>query len=211
MIGRILRLRVTLGLTPNKPLVFLAQADDIYTGLSGNPTLFPNCNPTAPVLLGQIQDAKTAQQNVGKIKGASAVRDAKFKIVVTSLESERMMVQWLCDATPDQAASLIAAARMTSVTIPARQKPLLGARNGPSGTVLLEANASLLDGTHRRKTFNWRMTTDGEKTFTGLPSTPVGKTTVSGLTPLTTYYFRFRATTRKGSGAYSQVVSLLVL
>jgi hypothetical protein len=103
-----------LQLDLDKPLVFLATAEDIYDGLNDNPTLFPSCNPTCPVLLGYLNDAKTAQANVGKIKGAGPVRDAKFRVLATGLESERMMVQTLCDTNPEQAATLIAAARMSS-------------------------------------------------------------------------------------------------
>jgi len=212
MIGTVLRLRVMLQLDPDKPLVFLAKAEDIYDGLNDNPTLFPSCTPTCPVLLGYLNDAKTAHANVGKIKGAAPVRTAKFRVLATALESERMMVQVLCDASPEQAASLIAAARMSSMAVNTHAKPLLAAKCiQPSGTVQLDANASLLDGTHRRKTFNWRMTLDGEKSFIQLPSTPTGQTIVSGLTLLTTVGFQVSVTVHKQpQGPWTATVPILV-
>ncbi len=213
MIGRIIRMRVGLGMDIRKPLLFLARANEVYTGLDDNKTtFFLSCNPALPVLFGNIQDATSAQQNVGKIKGAATVRDAKFQVLLTSLESECTMVQGLCDASPEQAASLIAAAHMVVLPAHGHQKPILAAKNAlPSGSVLLDANAKLLDGTHRRKTFNWRMTLDGEKSFLGLPSTPVGKTTVSGLTPLATVGFQVSVTVNKQpQGPWSQTISILV-
>ena len=101
---------------------------------------------------------------------------------------------------------------MIVLPTPAYQKALLAAKSVlPSGTVQLDANAKLLDGTNRRKTFNWRMTLDGEKTFIGLPSTPVGQTLVSGLTPLTTVGFQVSITLHKQPpGPWSQTISILV-
>jgi hypothetical protein len=53
-------------------------------------------------------------------------------------------------------------------------------------------------------------TTD-QKTWVNAPVTLEAKTDITGLTPNTTYYFRFRGVTRAGEGDYSQVVSLVVL
>ena len=64
----------------------------------------------------------------------------------------------------------------------------------------------------KRKTFfNWQSTVDG-KTFVSLPSTPLSKTTLADLTPLTTYGFRVSVTGSNGvMGPWSQVVAFLVL
>jgi hypothetical protein len=213
MIGRVARLRVLLGLTRDRPLVFLAEAGAVYTGLDEHPTLFPDPSPALPVLLGQIQDATSKQQDVGRIRGAGAARDAAFQIVRTSLESERMMVQALCDASPERAAELISAVSMTSAGSTAYWKPLLVLKNGlPAGTVLLDANARLLDGTRRKKTFNWRGTADGGGSFFSMPSTPIGKTEIVGLAPLTTLGVQVSVTLRDGAqGPWSRTESILVL
>jgi hypothetical protein len=205
------RLRAALGLDSKRPLVFLSQCNAIYTGLEENKTLFVTPNPALAVMLQQIQDATAAQQLVGKVKGAGATRDAKFGVLRTSMESQRMMVQGLCDQSPDQAAALIAAAAMKGVAVGTRHKELLALKNGlPSGTVLLDANARLLDSTSRHKTYNWESTVDG-KTFSPMPSTPNPKTSIVNLTPLTTVGFRVSVTVSKQpQGAWSQVVSILV-
>jgi len=43
-----------------------------------------------------------------------------------------------------------------------------------------------------------------------LPSTPLASTTVTGLTPLTTYEFRVSLTDKSGEGPWSQALSFLV-
>jgi hypothetical protein len=213
MIGKVARMRAALGLNTESPLVFLSQASAIYTGLETNKALFVAPTPQLPVLLGQIQDATTAQQNMGKLKGASGARDASFRILVTSLESERMMVQALCDANPEQAATLIAAASMMSVADAGRfAKPLLALKNGrPFGTVLVDANAGFLDSTYRRKTFHWQFTIDSGKSFSPLPPTPIAKTSIANLTPFTTVGVQVSVTVnQQPQGPWSQTVSILV-
>jgi hypothetical protein len=214
MIGRVARLRVGLGLTRDRPLVFLAEANAIYQGLEEHPSLFPDPFPALPALLGHIGDATRAQQDVDWLEGAGAVRDAAFAVLRTSLECERMMVQTLCDASPEQAAQLISAASMTPLGTPGfAQKPLLALKNAlPSGTVLLDASAKLLDGTRRKKTFNWRGTADGGLSFFAMPSTPTGKTRIAGLTRLTTVGFQVSVTLHgRPAGPWSPTESILVL
>jgi hypothetical protein len=212
MLGRIGRLRVGLGLDTRRPLFFLARATAIYTGLDEHQGLFVSSLPSLPTLLAQIQDATAAQQDVGKVRGAGAARSVKFRVLVTSLEIQRMLVQALCDASPEQAEALIAAASMTIVRSGGFQKPVLGLKNVlPSGRVLLHANTGLLDGTRRAKTFNWRGTLDGQSFF-AMPATPTGKTSIAGLTPLTTVGFQVSVTVNKQPpGPWSQTVSILVI
>ena len=66
------------------------------------------------------------------------------------------------------------------------------------------------DDISRKHFFNWEYTTDG-KSFIRMPSTPEGRTTLEGLTPLTTVGFRVCVTKAKGvMDPWSQVVSFLV-
>jgi hypothetical protein len=141
------------------------------------------------------------------------VRNAKLAVLVTTLESMRMYVQSLCDANPEQAATIAAAAGMAIAKAPGHAKPVLQATLGiQSGTVELSANATLLVGRGVRKkvTFNWEVSADGGKTWTGVPSTPLSRTTVTGLTPLVTYAFRVCVTVSTTVGEWSQPVLLLV-
>ncbi len=206
------RLRAALGLDHKRPLLYLAKANSIYTGLETHPTIFVACNPALPVLYQQIQDATGSQALVGTgVKGASQARDLKFSILTTSLECERMMVQGLCDASPEQAPSIIAAAMMQPILVGGGNKPLLGLKNAlPAGCCSSDANASLLDSTSRKKTFNWHYTLD-RKIFVSMPSTPVAHTSIANLTPLTTVGFEVSITINKQPpGAWSQTVYILV-
>ena len=208
------RLRVVLGLDTKKVPAVLPQATHICNGFQANQTLFPNPPvPLATVEL-QIQDLATAEQATKTgTKGTVPVRNAKLAVLVTTLESMRMYVQSLCDANPEQAALIAAAAGMSIAKAPGFAKPVLGAKLGvQSGTVNLSANATLLVGRGVRKkvTFNWEVSADGGKTWTGVPSTPLSRTTVTGLTPLVTYAFRVCVTVSTTVGEWSQPVLLLV-
>jgi hypothetical protein len=208
------RIRVVLNLKTAKVPALLPQAKAIYNAFETNKTQLPTPPVPLATLLLQIQDLDTAEQaTVTKTKGTVPVRNAKRTVLVTSLESLRMYVQSLCDANPEQAATIAAAASMFTAKVAVRDKPILQARQGPqSGIVLLIANATLLIGRGVRKkaTFNWEMSADGGKTWTPLPSTPIATTIVTGLTPLTTYAFRVSVTVSKTVGEWSQAVTLLV-
>jgi hypothetical protein len=205
------RLRVGHGLIFHKPLLFLSGCQGIYTGFYTHPTILLNPNPGLPVLLQQIQDATAAHQDVGKLKGAVAARTAKFVLLRTSIESEVIYVQGLIDASPELGPSLVSAANMKILAHRSYQKPIIKAKSIlPSGSVLLECNATLLDKTHRAKSYCWQHTLDG-KTFLPLPTTPTGTTTVHGLPPLTTVGFQVAVLVRgQPLGPWSQTVSILI-
>ncbi len=204
------RLRAALDADIRRPLHFLSLSTDVYTGLYNHKGLFLNPNPALPLFLTQIQTATSAQQVLATTKGSGA-RNAAFAVVRTSLVSQRCMVQGLCDANPEQAETIIQAASMRAVRPGVFHKELLSLTNSvTSGTVLLDANASLLDSTSRLKTYNWESTLDG-KTFNAMPSTPTGKTSLANLTPLTIVGFRVSVTVNKQpQGPWSQVVTILV-
>jgi hypothetical protein len=208
------RIRIAMNLETEKVPALLPQATSIYNAFEANQTLFPSLPVSLATLLGQIHDLQTAEQATKTgTKGTVPVRDAKRAVLVTSLESLRMYAQSLCDANPEQAATIATAASMAVAKSPQHVKPVLQAKQGlQSGTVLLIANATLLigRGVRKRAIFNWEMSADGGKTWTPLPSTPLASTTVTGLTPLTTYAFRVSVTVSKTVGEWSQAVTLLV-
>ena len=208
------RFRVVLGLTRNKPLVFLSQCNTIYTALDNNKATFITPSPALPLLLTQIQNATTSQQLVvTRVKGAATARESVFDVLAASMEMERMMVQGLCNAAPlAQAATIAALAAMKGYSVRVFQKDILTAKNlTPVGTVLLDANAHLLDPSSKQKTYNWGYTLDGGKTILPLPSTPVARTTVANLAPLTTVGFQVSVTVHKQlPGAWTPLVYLLI-
>ena len=208
------RVRAVLTLPKSKVATLLAIAKTVYNAFQSNSGLLPQPNPPMVAVQGQIQSLDTAQQATStRAKGTVATRNAKRDVLVTSLESWRMYVQTLCDANPEQAEPLIAAAGMTVAKLPSRAKPVLAVRLGiASGSVILEANATLLVGRGVKKhaSYAWQYSADGGKTWTNAPTTPLASTTIEGLTPLTTYAFRVAATVSKTVGAWSQAVTLIV-
>ena len=211
-IERVPRLLVTHGLRIRQPLRFLAGCSAIHTGLGSAPELFPDPRPALPELLEHLQDATAAQQDMGRLKGNAALRNAKFGILRTSIESEVTYVQSLVDTSPGLGLVLISAASMKAEGYRGHHKPILAARNVlPAGSVLLDANAELLDNTWRARLYCWQLTLDGGTTFLPLPSTPTGKTTVSGLTPLTRVGFQVAVSVLgQPQGPWTQTVSILV-
>jgi hypothetical protein len=208
------RIRVALKAARNNVPALLALAKAIYNAMLAASNLFKQPNPALAVLGQQIQDLEAAHQaTFTRAKGTVAVRNAKRDLLVTSLESERMYVQSLCDANPEQAETYVTAAGMALAKAPAHAKPILAAEPGPvPGSAKLVANATLLvgRGVRKRATFNWQLSADGGKTWTNVASTPLASTTVEGLTPMTSYSFRVSATVSKTPGEWSQAVTLLV-
>jgi len=206
------RSRVIAELPYDQYPAFIARAKTIAEAMSAATTSFPAANPPLATVESQIAILETEQQKVvARLPGAVAARDAQAAIVRSSVESLRGYVQSLCDASPALATTLIAAAGMKLAAAAARSKPVLAASQGPvSGTVRLRANRTVLMGkTSHGGFFNWEWSADG-KTWTSAPSTTKSETVLTGLTPALTLSFRVSATTSKGPGDWSQVVTLLV-
>jgi hypothetical protein len=132
--------------------------------------------------------------------------------VLTSLGEIRTYVQGLCDASPEKAAQIVAAASMKAVVTTPAHKAVIAAMLGiASGSVLLRANKHALAGNTRAMcTFNWEYSLDGQKTWIAVLGTPVPATTIAGLAPLATVSFRVSVATKKVTGAYCQPVSIIV-
>jgi hypothetical protein len=161
----------------------------------------------------QVQDLDAAQQVTStRARGSAEVRNAKAAIVVTSLESLRTYVQSVCDASPEQAETLIAAAAMHVAVPPGHHKPILSAKTAPvMGDVKLVANRKALVGkTGKHVTFHWQSSVDGGKTWVEAPSTPLASTVVHGLPSMATVAFRVSATVGTATGDWSQAVSIRV-
>jgi hypothetical protein len=208
------RLRAVLKITKTNIPTLLAVAKAMLNAFKANTTLLPQPTPPVATVQTQMQDLDAAQQATStRAKGTTAVRNAKRDLLMTSLESWRMYVQSLCDASPEQAEAIITAATMSVAKVPMASKPVLEAKLGTaSGGVVLLANETLLvgRGVRKRSSFNWQLSADGGKAWTGVPSTPLATTTIDGLTPLATYAFRVSVTVSKTTGAWSQAVTIVV-
>jgi hypothetical protein len=184
-------------------------------GLGDHPALFSDPRPPRATLDDQIAATEQAQVVADKGgKGAAAARDVQLGILVGMMESELVYIQSVADTgTPDEAISTLLAGGVEIARSRAHGKAVLGVRQEPApGSVILDANARELLGRdiRRKHFFHWAYTTDG-KTFVDMPSTPEARTTLSGLTPLTTVGFRVAVAKTQGVvGPWSHVVSFLV-
>jgi hypothetical protein len=189
------------------------RAQAVTNGMGADPNRFPAPNPPLADVQAQIAKVSAAEQVVEtRTKGAAAARNVQRGILVGMLETQRAYVQSVCDANPEQAKAIIEAAGMVVATSPTRNEPLLEITGGvQSGTVDLDANATILTGKSGRKVFyNWQWTADGGKTFASAPATVQAKTTIANLTPLTMVGFRVSTTGAEGPGEWSPIVTVLV-
>jgi hypothetical protein len=108
------RVRAVLSLPKSKVAALLTLAKAVFNAFTSNSGLLPQPSPALATVQAQIQALDTAQQaTTTRTKGTVATRNAKVDVLVTSLESWRMYVQTLCDASPEQAEQIIAAAGMS--------------------------------------------------------------------------------------------------
>jgi hypothetical protein len=214
---RILRIRAMLAINTFKIPEVLARALAMYDGMNQDKTTYASPNPTLPIFQQQIQNLSTSHQSVKtRVVGARATRDADRDVLVESMQSERLYVESVANATPGRAIQIIEKAGLLVAGAPKHTKGILTLRTGnPSGTVACEAYVALLLGVGAKhpagaRFFNWQYTLDGSRTFITLPSTPHGKTVLANLTPLTTVGVRVSLTNVDGTTDWSQVVSIVV-
>lgn len=208
------RLRVLLDIEPKKYPKLIGRGHAIYNGLTGNQTLFVPAYAGLPTLETRIDALDQAQQLVStRAKGAVAARNLRARELITSLEGAQNYVQELVDANPEQGMLLIEKATMKAAEVATYNKPFLRAvQMVPSTTVLVIANVGLLKvGLKGRIFFNWQYTANGGQSWVNMPSTPHGQTEIAALAPMQTYGFRVNVTHRKGTTAWSDAVTLLVV
>jgi hypothetical protein len=183
-------------------------------GFAADPGRFANPNPPLPVFQGQIVKVENASKIVlSGAKGAAAVckveRDRLYRMLVTQC----VYVATLCAENPEEAAVIAQAVGLDLSAAPKRERPILRVAHGPgSGSVELRANVSLLLGGRKGKAkfFDWQWTTDGGQTFHDATATTTGKTTITGLQPLTITGFRVKATTTGNPGEWSPIVYIVI-
>ncbi len=193
---------------------FLAFGKGVYSGLNaGAATTFSSLAALLPNLQAQLNAVDGAQQNVRKIQGGAAIRKTHVDALYTSLDTLRVGVQALADASPEQATVIVNASGFKVAAVVVHPKAILECDAIGGGIVKLDAHAKLLaqqNGSGSRKvSFNWQSTLDG-KTFTSGPSTPISRTSFANLPPLTEVGFRVSVTDSRGMGAWTQVVYVLV-
>jgi hypothetical protein len=192
---------------PRTSIGLLLFGRRVHSSMLNNPS-FPSPNPPLAVFAGHLDELEDAETKAAtRAKGAGAFRDVKAKRVNDDLFHLRAYVQSIVEAamTPVEATAVIESASMSVRKVNTPSLPEVQAKNAEvSGKVKLVAKAVA-----PAAVYSWEYTLDPSK-WSSVPDTMKSRTELSGLTPGSMYYFRFRTFTRTGRQDYSQVVSLLV-
>jgi hypothetical protein len=165
-------------------------------------------NPSPP--LNKVTDALNLLDDLevktkGKGFGTAKARNAQKRVVIGLLQQLQAFTQVIADANPADAETIIQSAGMSVKKVTKRQKNTIAARQGDlSGLVILIAMVAA-----RTAGYVWQWSTD-QKDWTTLPQVFKSRSSVAGLTPGVTYYFRYRTSSPKGETDWSQIVALLV-
>ncbi len=191
---------------PRRIAALIAFVKAIVQAMTGNPW-FPAPSPTLATVTTDINNLDAAESvALTKVKGAAGTRNSKKNVVINDSHGLLAYVQGIADVNPLSADAIITGAGMFIKKTGSHVKSLLQVKQGRvSGSVILTAKSSAA-----RASYEWEYSLDAV-TWVSLPSTLQAKTTVSGLTPLKTYYFRFKAVLKKGEGNWSTYVSAVVL
>ena len=184
----------------NLPVV----AQKVHDGMSNN-VLFPSPSISMAQLANDITAYQASLSGTGKL--STAEKKSLKRKLATDLKHLRNDVQIVVEQQTNVADALKVAtgAGMTLKKTTKRNKPELAAKyTGISGVVELDAKAVAPSAS-----YYWQFSLDA-KNWSSVPETMKHVTVISGLTPGQTYYFRFRALTRKGMRDWSQVVSVIV-
>jgi hypothetical protein len=190
---------------PTRKSNVAAFATSVINAMTGN-ALIPNPSPPLATVSADLAAYEAAEAQVlTRVKGAAVTRNAKYAVLHADLEHLMASVQQAADANPTSAQSIIEGSGFSIRKSVSHPKSAIKVETGTvPGSVKLLAKA-----VDKRASYEWQYSTD-QKTWTNAPSSLQAKTTITGLTSGTTYYFRFRGVTKAGEGAFSQVVQILV-
>jgi fibronectin type III domain protein len=167
---------------------------------------FPHPIPALDDLDAHIDAAEAAQvaaltREIGK---AAALR-AALSALRGDLERLQVIVQGVANLSVTDGKAIVTTSGMSWKESRGPSRADFAVRQGRSaGMVILLARAIA-----RKASYYWQYSLDGKRWRSAEP-TLEAKTTLSGLTPATRYYFRFRAKKGKMLGDWSQVISLIV-
>lgn len=195
--------------SPSRHEQFVTYVYAIIACLTGSKSV-TNPNPSVATLQGKA-DA-LAQANIkarNRAPGAVADRAAKRRDLEDDLNTLVDHVYGVVKTQATDPADATAIILSTGLSVRKQRSvvrsPLLAKHGAVSGEVLLMAAAVASVAM-----YYWEYSAT-QTSWSTVPETIQSRVTISGLTPGQTYYFRFRAKTRKGMGDYSDIVKLMVL
>jgi hypothetical protein len=185
-------------------LILLRHVVDMMTK---NATWFPSPSPSLSDVTKHADDLESAEVNVkSRVKGAVPIRNEKKRIVEADLALLKAYILSMAALSPALAAVIIENSGMSQKNIAARLKAQFEALLGQTPlVVILRAKAAA-----KKAFYEWQYSMDAGKTWVGLGTTNESSTTVTVPTGGVTYEFRYRATVKKQTGAWSQKVDLFV-
>ena len=183
----------------------ISFATTVAADLKGNAAL-PSPTPTWATFEADIAALQSAEAAaLTRAKGAAQERNVKLVVVKGDLELLAAYVQSVADTNLTTAQALIESAGFGVKKVPDRTKQDLAVRAGRvAGSVILTAKAVA-----HRASYEWEYSAD-QKTWMMLPPTLQSKTSLSGLTPGSTYYFQIRTVTRLGQSDWGTPVPYTV-
>jgi len=194
---------VVLGIPKrSRDLISFVQA--VIARMTNNPN-FTTPTPTLVAVSGALTAYENAETAMKTTKGTKGDRAQKRRDLVALLKHLRDYVQQCCESNMENALGIAESANMRLRVVAVHMKAALTITQGlVSGSVVCDAKAVAKDATYY---FSYSV---DKTSWISIPDTMKSKVTISGLMPGQTYYFRFRALTRKGMGDPSQMVSFLV-
>jgi hypothetical protein len=188
----------------------ISKSKGVVLSMTSNanfPVPFPGNIPVLATVTADINALDAAELvALTGVNGAVEARDIKKEVVLKDMRLYNAYVQGVADNNPSNAAQIIKSAGMGIKQRGTYTRPDFSVNYGNvSGTVSLVVKA-----VGKRASYEWQMSTDA-KTWLNLPNTLTCKTLVDGLTPGTTYYFRYNTVTKDGEGTWSQVVTILAI
>jgi hypothetical protein len=152
-----------------------------------------------------IEALAKAEQKTHKGSPAdTALRNDALALVQSDMAALKALVQSAADADLANAQSIIESSGMGVVKRVFPPKPPLAAKHG-------EVPGAA--GLHAKKVqgalvYQWQMSSD-QKAWGDLPWSKKASTSVSGLSPATVYYFRFRVLTADGTSDWSAFITYI--
>ena len=204
-------IEAVLNVTPDTAAGWLAKGKAVGSSTTSNASMYT----AIASILGQLatdtaslDTAQAAAANRGKDEVQA--RNARWSIQKKSLRAVRAAVQGLCDAAPDaaHATAMAVGAGLGVKAKPAHTKEPFAGKALGNGVLKLAVKVPGKKGA--RVYYEWRMSTDGGKTWLSLPGTNVSLTRVLGLTRATEVQFSSRTTAKNVVSAWSPAISVIV-
>jgi hypothetical protein len=198
------RVKALLRLPKNDVPKFIFRARAIVQGMTGN-AWFPSPDPTLAAIAAATEALDAAQTaTLSGLIGTVPARDEKRQRLKSLLQQECAYIQAIADANPEHAMSIIEGAGCrVEMARTVRPRTFRVRRGKVSGSVRLSAPWA------RDTSYEWQQSGDGE-TWTSLPATMRAYTIVTGLTPGSRVFFRYRTVTTKVESDWSDALSIIV-